>query len=96
MSEYNKTQTILDSHKEILDDLRDTNDSLLANKTEQTMKVLTVITFLISPVAVISNIFVINSKFLRSEDPRLYMLVLVLMIATSTLAYIYIKGKKWL
>lgn len=96
MGEYNKTQTILDSHKEILDDLRDTNDSLLANKTEQTMKVLTIITFLISPVAVISNIFVINSKFLSSEDPRLYPLVLVLMLAASLLAFVYIKGKKWL
>ncbi len=95
-SEYNKTQSILDSHKEILDDLRDTNDSLLANRTTDTMKVLTIITFLISPVTVISNIFVINSRFLTSEDPRLYPLVIVLMIATSALAYIYIKGKKWL
>lgn len=95
-SEYNKTQAILDSHKEILDDLRDTNDSLLANRTTDTMKVLTIITFLISPVTVISNIFVINSKFLNSEDPRLYLLVLVLMLATSLLAFIYIRGKKWL
>jgi len=96
ISEYNKTQSILDSHKEILDDLRDTNDSLLANKTTETMKILTIITFLISPIAVISNIFVINSKFLQSENSILYFLVLVLMLSTSLLAFIYIKSKKWI
>lgn len=96
VSEYNKTQSILDSHKEILDDLRDTNDSILANKTKEIMKILTVITFLISPVAIISDIFVINSRFLKSDDIRLYLLVLVLMMATSLITYIYIKSKKWL
>lgn len=96
ISEYNKTQSTLDSHKEILDDLRDTNDSLLANKTKETMKILTVITFLISPVTIISDIFVINSKFLQSNDARLYLLVLVLMMATSLITFIYIKSKKWL
>ncbi|MFA6089627.1 MAG: CorA family divalent cation transporter [Candidatus Woesearchaeota archaeon] len=95
ISEYNKTQANLDSHKEILDDLRDTNDSLLANKTTETIKILTIITFLISPITVISNIFVINSKFLRSEDMTLYFLVLILMMCTSLLAFIYIKNKKW-
>ncbi len=96
ISEYNKTQSTLDSHKEILDDLRDTNDSLLANKTKETMKVLTIITFLISPVTIISDIFVINNKFLKSENTNEYLLVLGLMIVTSLITFIYIKSKKWL
>ena len=96
ISEYNKTQSILDGHKEILDDLRNTNDSLLANKTKETMKVLTIITFLISPIAVISNIFVINSRFLNIDDINQYYLVLGLMFVSSLFAFIYIKTKKWL
>ncbi len=96
ISEYNKTQATLDSHKEILDDLRETNDSLLANKTKETMKILTIITFLISPITVISNIFVINSKFLRSDNDKLYILVLILMLITSLITFIYIKNRKWL
>jgi len=96
INEYNKTQSILDSHKEILDDLRNTNDSLLANKTKETMKVLTVITFLISPITVISNIFVINSNFLKTDEPYEYYLVLALMFVTSLLVFLYIKTKKWL
>lgn len=96
ISEYNKTQAILDSHKEILDDLRVTNDSLLANKTKETMKMLTIITFLISPISVISNIFVINANFLGIKDPSPYYVVLGLMFITSFLAFMYIKFKKWL
>lgn len=96
ISEYNKTQAILDSHKEILDDLRDTNDSLLANKTTKTMKMLTVITFLISPITIISDIFVINKSFLDNTDPSPYYLILGLMFVTSLLAFIFIKTKRWL
>jgi len=96
INEYNKTRAILDSHKEILTDLRETNDSLLANKTKETMKILTVITFLISPITVISNIFVINSNFLKENDSIPYYLVLGLMFITSLLTFVYIKNKKWL
>jgi magnesium transporter len=96
VNEYNKTQAVLDSHKEILDDLRNTNDSLLANKTTETMKILTIMTFLISPITAISNIFVINSSFLGNQDPRSYYMVLGVMLFTSLVAFIYIKTKKWL
>jgi len=96
INEYNKTRAILDSHKEILDDLRNTNDSLLANKTKETMKILTIITFLVSPITVIANIFMINSNFLKSGNINHYYLVLLLMFTMSLLAYLYIKTKKWL
>jgi len=60
------------------------------------MKILTIITFLISPITIISDIFVINSKFLQSQSTSSYSMVLVLMLSASLLAFIYIKRKKWL
>ena len=96
ISEYNKTQAILDSHKEILDDLRDTNDSLLASKTNQTIKILTVITFLISPVTIISSIFTMNTSFHLIDSYQQFIWVLLAMLVTSIIAYIYFKIKKWL
>jgi len=96
VSEYNKTQTVLDSHKEILDDLRETNDSLLANKTTETMKKLTIITFLVFPITVISDIFVINKQFLDNSNPKAYYWVLGFMFVSSIFAFIYTKIKKWL
>ena len=94
ISEYNKTQAILDSHKEILDDLRDTNDSLLASKTSETMKVLTIITFITMPIMVISSVFMMNTDFTLTI-PEFY-IVLACMIAASLLTFIYFKFKKWL
>lgn len=96
ISEYNKTQAILDSHKEILDDLRDTNDSLLASKTNETIKILTVITFLISPVTVISSIFMMNTNFTLIENYRQFYIILGAMLLTSVVTFIYFKLKKWI
>lgn len=96
ISEYNKTQTVLDSHKEILDDLRDTNDSLLANKTNETMRLLTIITFLISPVSVISSVFMMNTDVVILKTPYEFYLVLGAMLLTSVVTFIYFKIKKWL
>lgn len=96
IGEYNKTQSILDSHKEILDDLRDTNDSLLANKTNETMKILTIITFLISPVTVISSLFMMNTNFTLINSEYQYFLIIGAMILTSIVTFIYFRLKKWL
>jgi magnesium transporter len=95
ISEYNKTQAILDSHKEILDDLRDTNDSLLANKTNETIKILTVITFLISPVTLISSIFMMNTDFVLIKTPFDFYMILTAMLATSVITFVYFRIKKW-
>lgn len=96
ISEYNKTQAILDSHKEILDDLRDTNDSLLASKTNETMKILTIITFLISPITVISSVFMMNTSFSLINTPLQLYLILGAMLLTSIITFIYFKLKKWI
>jgi magnesium transporter len=95
-SEYNKTQTVLDSHKEILDDLRDTNDSLLANKTNETMRMLTIITFIISPITVISSIFMMNTDVIILKTRYDFFIVLGAMLVTSLITFTYFKIKKWL
>lgn len=94
LSEYTKTQAVLDSHKEILDDLRDTNDSLLASKTNETIRILTIVTFLALPITVITSIFMMNSEIILSKQD--FYFVLSSVIVTSFLIYIYFRVKKWL
>jgi magnesium transporter len=95
-SEYKKTQAILENYKETLDNLRETNDSLLANKTNETIKILTIITFLISPVTVISSLFMMNTDFVLIKNPREFYIILAAMIISSILIFIYFKKRKWL
>lgn len=94
ISEYTKTQSILDSHKEILDDLRDTNDSLLASKTNETIRILTIITFLALPVTIITSIFMMNADFVLSRQE--FYVVIIAIAITSLMIFAYFKLKKWL
>lgn len=94
ISEYKKTKAILENYKETLDNLRDTNDSLLANKTNETIKILTIITFLISPITVISSIFMMNTDFVLTMNE--FYVVLFAMFVTSFITFIYFKLRKWI
>ena len=96
MDEYTKTKTIMDTHKEILNDLRETNDSLLANKTNYTIRVLTIITFLILPITAISSIFAMNTTIVFIQNDAQFFSVLGTMLLTSCIIFIYFRSKKWL
>jgi magnesium transporter len=91
--EYHKVAAILDGHKDTLLDLRDTNDSLLTTKTNSVMQYLTVITFLILPSTLLATIF--NMEV--TEMPKLtFWSVVVTMILSMVIMYIFFKRKKWI
>jgi len=96
IGEYNKIKSAMDSYKETIIDLRDTNDSLLSSKTNETMKILTVLTFIISPISVISSIFMMNSDFVMIHTPIDLFVVLGAMLLTSLIAFSFFKYKKWI
>jgi len=96
ISEYNKANTMILGHKEILEDLTHTNDSLLAYKTNETIRTLTIITFIISPITVISSIFMMNTQMVLIENYTEFYFVLGVMLLTSIITFIYFKSKKWL
>lgn len=96
IGEYNKVENVLESLREILVDLRETNDSLLTNKTNDTMKALTIITFIISPATLISGLFMMNTDFVLLRTIDDFYLVIAAMVISSLVAFIYFKMKKWL
>lgn len=96
ISEFTKTESIMDSHKEIIDDLRETNDSLLSSKTNETMRILTIVTFMISPVTVISSIFMMNTEVALIQNMFEFLVLIGSMLFVSILIFIYFRSKKWL
>jgi len=94
LSEYNKIKNVLDNHKDLLNDLRDTNDSLLSSKTNEVMKNLTILNFVILPVSLVAGIFAMNSKLVLTNYQ--FYSVIGIMILTSTIIFIFLKTKKWL
>lgn len=97
-SEYNRVKNTLDVGKEILSDLRETNDSLLTTKTNQTMKTLTAMTFTLLPITLITGIFGMNvtENMLFIRNGRDFVLVLCFMLVVGLIMLVYFKGKKWL
>ena len=55
--EYYKVSAILEISKDVLNELKDTNDSLLTTKTNDIMKVLTIMAFATFPLVLFSSLF---------------------------------------
>lgn len=96
IGEFNKIKSILDNQWEVLTDLRETNDSLLSSKTNETMRILTIITFLLSPITVIASIFMMNTDFTLIKTYNDFYIVLGAMVLTSITTFIFFRLKKWL
>lgn len=97
MGEYLKVDELLDDQKEILSDLRETNNSLLSTKTNEVMKLLTIMTFVMFPASLISSIFGMNAIHMPiiGEDFDFWMILTLMGIVASS-TFIFFRHKKWL
>lgn len=95
--EYYKISNILESNRETLLGLRDTNDALLTTKTNEVMKTLTVMAFVTFPLMLISSIFGMNTQTLpvvgMSND---FWVILSGMGLATIFMFIFFKHKKWI
>jgi magnesium transporter len=94
--EYYRVYNVLESQKETLVDLRETNDALLTTKTNEIMKILTVMAFVILPPGLIAGLFGMNVKppFLDTENH--FWLIVVVMMSSMIFTFVLMKWKKWI
>jgi magnesium transporter len=95
LGEYNKIENTLSNNKEIMRDLRETNDSLLSTKANDTIKKLTVMNFIMLPLGLITWIFGMNSQIIFIRDGKDFFIVLGAMLLVGFVMFIYFKQKKW-
>ncbi len=86
----------LEESRQMVYDLRKTNDSLLSAKTNATMRRLTAINVVLLPLGLISWIFAMHSKYLYLDDPKRLIAVFASMGVICILLIIYFRSKKWL
>ncbi|MEK7538335.1 MAG: CorA family divalent cation transporter [Patescibacteria group bacterium] len=98
VGEYYKVSSRLDGHRETLLELRDTNDSLLTTKTNEIMKSLTVMAFVILPLTFIGQLFGMSSLSIPIiSKPGGFGVILCSMGILGILLYSYFKFvKKWM
>ena len=86
----------LESSKETIESLEATNNSLLSNKLDMTMKVLTIFSAIMLPLTVYSSIMSMSVNIPIHNDPFAFWIHVGIMLSISLLTFILFKIKKWL
>jgi len=96
-SEYLKVQSGLDELRDSLQELRETNNSLLSAKQNEVMKTLTVMAFIALPLSFIADIFTMNTRYTPLIGiPYDFWILLGAMLAVAFALLAYFKYHKWL
>ena len=79
----------LDEYKEVIEGLKDTYDSLATNRTNEVMRILTVIATVLLPITVVSSVWGMNITlpFERSNLALLYVVLIMLVIVGGMLYF---------
>ncbi|MFA5997080.1 MAG: magnesium transporter CorA family protein [Candidatus Paceibacterota bacterium] len=97
VGEFYKIASILEGHRETALDLRDTNDSLLTTKTNDTMKLLTVMSFTFLPLSFIASLFGMNAIGMPIVSmPNAFWIIFAGMGVIGLFLLIFFKFRKWL
>ncbi len=93
---YSRILNLLLTHKETVEALETTNQSLLTTKTNEVIRVLTVFATVSLPLTLISGIFGMNTSlpFVGRAGVDFWV-VLAIMVIISFVLLAYLKGKKW-
>ncbi|MFA6184110.1 MAG: magnesium transporter CorA family protein [Parcubacteria group bacterium] len=86
----------LESAKETIESLEETNNSLLSNKLDVTMKVLTIFSAVMLPMTVYSNILAMSADIPFGNNPYGFWIHMGIMFILSILTILLFKIKKWI
>lgn len=94
---FDKIWHMLESNHETFVDLRQTNDSLLTIKTNEVMKIITILAFVTFPLMLTTSIFGMNTDYLPIVGmPFDFWIILGLMILGVAIMFGIFRYKKWL
>lgn len=93
--EYLRVWNLLENHKETVDALYETNNSLLATRTNNTVLAFTVIAFISFIPTAIANIYGMNLKRLPlAEGDNAFWMISGLMVGITLFIYLILKWRK--
>lgn len=97
LGEHHRVLNQAESNRETVEGLQATNSALLEHRTNEIMKILTAVTFIVAPLTLIVNLFGMSSKNLPIVDlPYFFWIISISMLALALGFYAFFKSKKWL
>ncbi len=97
LGEYERVRYTFEHLQEWLQELRETNNSLVSTKQNEIMKDLTVMAFMTFPLTLLVNLFSINARHNPIlGNPYDFWIILGILMFTAALLIGFFKYKKWL
>ncbi len=93
---YQKLWDMTEDYAELIEGLSKTFDSLQANRTNQIMKMLTLISSFILPLSFITGLYGMNVNLPIQDNPLAFITVLGIMLIMAVSMLMYFKMKKWM
>jgi magnesium transporter len=97
IGEYYRIKNAIMTNTETLNELRETNNSLLSTKQNEVMKTLTIMAFVTFPLMLVTSLFGMNTRELPIVGyPHDFWIVVSIMAGLTLIFFWYFKYKKWL
>lgn len=97
LGEHHRVLNQAESLRETVEGLQTTNSSLLEHKTNEVMKVLTIMAFVTFPLTLLANIFSMNTVSMPiTGQPYDFWIIIGIMLAAVAVFFAYFKSKNWL
>lgn len=94
---YNRMWDMTEDYGELIEGLSTTFDSMQTNKTNQIMKILTLISSIILPLTFITGIYGMNYENMSiSNNPVAFWIIVCVMVFIGGSMLFYFRSKKWL
>jgi magnesium transporter len=93
---YQKIYDNLEDDAELIKGYSMTFDSLQVNKTNEIMKILTLISSILLPLTFIASLYGMNIKLPIQDHPASFIIVATVMVGIAIGMLIYFKMRKWM
>ncbi len=86
----------LEDHREVLEGLSNTSESVISYRINDVMKILTVISVLLLPLSLISGIYGMNVLLPGESWPWTFPVIIVMMVVLAVAMLVFFNKKNWL
>ncbi len=93
---YQRMWDMTEDYEELIEGLSKTFDSLQANKINEIMKVLTMVSAILLPLTFITGLYGMNLGLPFQSEPNSFWVVIVAMIGIAATMIFYFKKRRWM
>jgi magnesium transporter len=93
---YKQMWDMTEDYAELIEGLSQTFDSLQANRTNEIIKILTLISSILLPLTFLTGLYGMNVNLPLQDDPRSFWIVIIAMLLIVVSMYILFKRKRWM